>query len=449
MDVPLWVALPLQIILIFINAFFACAEIAVISLNENKLKKAAEEGDKKASKMLKMVANSTAFLSTIQVCITLAGFLASAFAAENFAESLAKYINDTPTFASLPDSFVETLCLILVTILLSFVTLVFGELVPKRIAMAKSEKVAKSVCGSILFAGAVMKPVIWLLTVCTNGILRLLGINPVDEGEEVTEEEIRMMVDISEENGNINANEKDMIENVFEFNNISASEIMVHRTNVQTIHIDDTDEDIFKIIESTGLSRFPVYGEDLDDILGILNARRFLMNRHQEINTPIRDLLKPAYFVPEMVHADVLFRDMQSKKISFAVLVDEYGGMSGIVTMEDLLEEIVGNIYDEFDPQPEFEIEKIDDETWRVSGSMPLDKMSEEIEWDAPEDEDFETLGGLVYSVLSEIPSDNDTPRVEAYGLDIQVEKIEERHIKRAVVKKLPKDSSENEEDKD
>lgn len=445
MDVPLWVALPLQIILIFINAFFACAEIAVISLNENKLKKAAEEGDKKATKMLKMVTNSTAFLSTIQVCITLAGFLASAFAAENFAETLAKYLNET--YPHLNDGLIETLCLILITVLLSFITLVFGELVPKRIAMAKSEKVAKSVCGAILFASALMKPAIWLLTVCTNGILKLLGINPVDEGEEVTEEEIRLMVDISEENGNINSAEKDMIENVFEFNNISASEIMVHRTNVQTIHIDDTDEDIFKIIESTGLSRFPVYGEDLDDILGILNARRFLMNRHQEINTPIKDLLKPAYFVPEMVHADVLFRDMQSKKISFAVLVDEYGGMSGIVTMEDLLEEIVGNIYDEFDPQPEFEIEKLDDETWRVSGSIPLDKLSEEIEWDAPEDEDFETLGGLVFSVLTQIPSDNDTPHVEAYGLDIQVEKIEERHIKRALVKKLPKETEEESEE--
>lgn len=445
MDVPLWVALPLQIILIFINAFFACAEIAVISLNENKLKKAAEEGDKKATKMLKMVTNSTVFLSTIQVCITLAGFLASAFAAENFAGTLAKYLNET--FPQLNDGLIETLCLVLITVLLSFITLVFGELVPKRIAMAKSEKVAKSVCGAILFASALMKPAIWLLTVCTNGILKLLGINPVDEGEEVTEEEIRLMVDISEENGNINSAEKDMIENVFEFNNISASEIMVHRTNVQTIHIDDTDEDIFKIIESTGLSRFPVYGEDLDDILGILNARRFLMNRHQEINTPIKDLLKPAYFVPEMVHADVLFRDMQSKKISFAVLVDEYGGMSGIVTMEDLLEEIVGNIYDEFDPQPEFEIEKLDDETWRVSGSIPLDKLSEEIEWDAPEDEDFETLGGLVFSVLTQIPSDNDTPHVEAYGLDIQVEKIEERHIKRALVKKLPKETEEESEE--
>ena len=434
MDVPLWVALPLQILLIFINAFFACAEIAVISLNENKLKKAAEDGDKKAAKMLKLVTNSTAFLSTIQVCITLAGFLASAFAAENFASLIALKLGEKfPAYSGL----IELISLIAVTLILSLVTLIFGELVPKRIAMAKGEKIARSVSGTILFAGTIMKPVIWFLTVCTNGVLRLLGINPVDEGEEVTEEEIRLMVDISEESGNINSTEKDMIENVFEFNNISASEIMVHRTNVQTIHIDADDKEIYEIIESTGLSRFPVYGDDLDDILGILNARRFLMDRHQEIDTPIKDLLKPAYFVPEMVHADVLFRDMQSKKISFAVLVDEYGGMSGIVTMEDLLEEIVGNIYDEFDPQPEFEIEKINDDSWRISGTMPLDKIAEEIDWEAPEDEDFETLGGLVYSVLSEIPSDDDTPHVEAYGLDIQVEKIEDRHIKFAVVKKI------------
>ncbi len=444
---PLWCALLLQVILIFINAFFACAEIAVISLNENKLKKESEDGNKKATKMLKMVERPTRFLSTIQVCITLAGFLASAFAAESFAEKLAEYIVKAWENAPLSASTIEFLCLIVITIVLSFITLVFGELVPKRIAMANSEKIASAVSGVILFAAAAMKPLVWLLTVCTNGILRLIGIDPNAEPEEVTEEDIRMMVDIAEESENIESTEKDMIENVFEFNNITASEIMVHRTNVQAIQLDDSDADIYSVIESTGMSRFPVYGDDLDDVVGILNAKRFLMDRHRELDTPIKELLQSAYFVPELVHADVLFRDMQKKKENFAILVDEYGGMSGIVTMEDLLEEIVGNIYDEFDPQPELDIEKLSDDTWRVSGSMPLDELAEQIEWTPPEDDEFETLGGLIYSELSEIPKDGDTPHIEVCGLDITVEKIEDRHIESAIVKKLPKQESEDEED--
>lgn len=447
MDVPLWGALLLQIVLISVNAFFACAEIAVISLNENKLKKAAEEGDKKAGKMLKMVENSTGFLSTIQVCITLAGFLASAFAAENFSEALAEYVKTV--WESAPVSLVETACLILVTVLLSFVTLVFGELVPKRVAMAKSEKVARAASGVIAASATLMKPAIWLLTVCTNGILRLFGIDPNADSEEVTEEDIRMMVDIGEESGNIEAAEKDMIENVFEFNNITASEIMVHRTNVQAIQLGATDEEIYKVIESTGNSRFPVYKEDLDDILGILNARRFLMDRHQEIDTPIEDLIKPAYFVPEMVHADVLFRDMQQKKHSFAVLVDEYGGMSGIVTMEDLLEEIVGNIYDEFDKAPESDVEKIGEDSYRVKGNVSLDDLGEAIGWEVPEDEDCDTLGGLVYSALTEIPGEGELPEVTVHGLNIKVEKIAERRIEQAIVVKLPVEESEEGEDKE
>lgn len=443
MDVPLWGALLLQAVLIGINAFFACAEIAVISLNENKLKKAAEDGDKKSALMLKMVEKPTGFLSTIQVCITLAGFLASAFAAENFAEDIANKLYDAGSVIG--KGTLETVCLVGVTLILSFITLVFGELVPKRVAMAKSEKVARAVCGIINFTSVIMTPVIWLLTVCTNGILRIFRINPNQDGEEVTEEDIRLMVDVSEENGNIEAAEKDMIENVFEFNNISADEIMVHRTDVQAIELGQSDRDIYELIDSTGMSRFPVYRDDLDDIVGILNAKKFLLDRHSGKNTPVERLVKPAYFVPQMVHADVLFREMQHKKENFAVLVDEYGGTSGIVTMEDLLEEIVGNIYDEFDPQPDNEIEKISDDSWRMTGTITLEDMEEAMDWDAPEDADFETLGGLVYSALSEIPKEGDKPTVNAYGLEIKVERIEDRRIEQAVVKKLPK--AEPEED--
>ena len=278
---------------------------------------------------------------------------------------------------------------------------------------------------------------VWLLSVSTNGVLRLMRIDPNAEEEQVTEEEIRMMVDIGEEKGTIEANEKEMIDNVFEFNNMTAEDCMVHRTDVTAIWVEDTPDEIVKTIEETGLSRFPVYNEDLDDVLGILFTRDYLLNLRAENPKPLRELLRPAYFVPESVQADVLFREMQTQKVHMAIVVDEYGGTSGIVTLEDLLEEIVGNIYDEFDPQAEQDIALVAENTWRVAGGVDLETLNEALKIELPTDEEYDTLGGLIFSQLTSIPKDGATPEMDCFGLHIKVEEIKERRVEWALVSKL------------
>ena len=346
---PLWGQILLQLILILVNAFFACTEIAVVSLNEKKMEKLADEGDKKAAKIIAMLKSPEKFLSTIQVSITLAGFLGSAFAADNFAGLLSRWVYHDLGFTVMGEETLDTLAIIIVTLILSYLTLVFGELVPKRIAMKKPDKVARGVIGIISFAAKIARPVVWLLSISTNAVLRLLRIDPKAEDDEVTEEEIRLMVDAGEEDGNIEAAEKEMIENIFEFNNTTAADVMVHRTEMTAIDVENSNEEILKIIDETGFSRFPVYEEEIDNVIGILNTRKFLMSLCSDTPMTVRDLIFEPYFVPESVRADVLFRDMQAKKSHMAVVLDEYGGTAGLITMEDLLEQIVGNIYDETD----------------------------------------------------------------------------------------------------
>lgn len=433
---PIWPQLLLQAILILINAFFAATEIAVISLNDNLLRKQAEEGNKKAAKVLKVVAHPTRFLSTIQIGITLAGFLGSAFAAENFAGRITDWAVAQFAIDATAAGTVNALAVIFITVVLSFFTLVFGELVPKRIAMQKGEKIAYFACGIVAVLAVVMRPIIWFLTASTNGVLRLLHMDPNAEGEEVSEEEIRMLMDIGEEKGAIESGEKQMIENIFEFNNMTAEDVMLHRTDVVMVWVNDTDSEIVHTIEETGLSRYPVYEEDADDVIGILNSRDYFLNARREDPRPLRELLRDAYFVPESVRTDVLFRDMQEKKVHLAVVVDEYGGTSGIITMEDLLEEIVGKIYDEFDPQAEQEIMPLEPNLWRISGSADLEEVSAALSVSIPEDDEYDTLGGLVFAQLSVIPEDGSHPEVDVAGLHIQVERLEERRVVWALVSK-------------
>ena len=267
--------------------------------------------------------------------------------------------------------------------------------------------------------------------------LRLTKINPDAGKDEYSEDEIMAMVDMGEEIGNIEQNEKELIENVFEFNNSTAEDIMVHRTDMEFLWSDNTDGEILETIERTGLSRFPLCGEDTDDILGILNTRDYLLNLNREAPKPIAQLLRPAYFVPESVRADILFRDMQSRKVHMAIVVDEYGGTSGLITLEDLLEEIVGNIYDEFDPQEESDVIKLEDNLWRVAGSAELEGVSAALEMELPESEEYDTLGGLIFDQLSVIPEDGSQPEVTVYGLKIRVEKLADRRVEWALVSKL------------
>lgn len=432
-----------QIILILINAFFAATEIAVISLNANKLRKLEEEGDKLAPKLLHMVEDSSGFLSTIQIAITLSGFLGAAFAGDAFAEYLTAWLLSLGV--GIPASVLDTISLVVVTIILSYFTLVFGELVPKRIAMQKSMEMARLSCRVVSAIATIAKPVVKLLSLSTNGVLRLLRMRTDVEEEQVTEDEIRMMIDLGNESGSINEDEKELLHNVFDFSDQTVSDVMTHAADVESISVDATREEVLDTIRSTGLSRFPVYGEDESDILGVLNTRDFLVDWVSDGTKSVRDLMRPAYLVPESLSADDLLRDMQIKKIHLAVVLDEYGELAGVITVEDLLEEIVGNIYDEFDPAEPQELEQLGENLWRVSGSLSVEDLAEELDIELPEDEDYDTVGGMLLSCLRTIPEDGSRPLVQVHGLELQAEKVEDHRIRSVLVRKLPNDTEEQE----
>lgn len=437
----------IQLVLILLNGWFAATEAAVLSLNDARLRRDAEDGDKVAAGLLQLSETPNKFLSTIQVCITLAGFLGSAFAAQRFAPRLAAKLTGLGVVMSA--GALSTLSVVLVTLILAYVTLLLGELVPRRIAAQHPEKAARVTVGVLRVCAAVFRPAVWLLSVSTNGILRLFGIDPHAEQEEVTEEEIRMMVDMGGETGAIEETEKEMIENIFEFNNRTAEDVMTHRTNVTSLWVGADTDTILQTIRESGLSRFPVYDEDMDDIVGTLNARSFLLNTAMGSPRSVREMLHEAYFVPETVQADQLFRNMQMKKVHMAVVIDEYGGMSGIVTMEDLLEEIVGNIYDEFDPQAEAEIVKLSEDTWRISGAALLEDVAEALDIGLPLEEEYDTLGGLIFNQFTTIPQDGSTPEVEVEGLHIRVEKIEDHRVESALVTKLAPEEAQTDDERE
>lgn len=451
MDPLLWGQLLLQFILILVNAFFASTEMAVVSLNGNKIRKLAEDGDASAKKLLRMVDNPDSFLSTIQIGITLAGFLGSAFAADNFASRLCSWLVDDLKVTVISPDVLNTIAVILITILLSFFTLVLGELVPKRIAMKKPEKVARAACGVVRFVGFIVSPIIWLLSISTNAILYLIGIDPHSVEDKVTEEEIRLMVDVGEETGTIEANEKEMIENIFEFNNITAADVMTHRMEMTSIWVEDPDDVIIQTIQESGFSRFPVYDEDIDNIIGILSTRQFLLNLHSKNPLPLREILYKPHLVPETVRADLLFNDMQKNKIHMAVVLDEYGGTSGVVTMEDLIEEIVGNIYDESDDETsESKFEKIGEDTWRMSGSIELGEIEKELDINFDEEDDnFDTLSGLIFSRFTVIPGDGETPELDVPFMHVKVESIVDHRVEWAIITKVLPTAEDDEAEND
>lgn len=429
----IWLNLIIQIILIFVNALFAATEIAVISLNKNKLKKLADDGEKTAKRLLKLSEQPAGFLSTIQIGITLAGFLGSAFAADNFSVYLVSFFTNT-LHLKISESILRTISVIIITLILSYFTLVFGELVPKRIAMQKSYQVAKLTSGIVYVLSIIMKPVIWLLTISTNFILKIFRLKTTSDEEQVTEEEIKMMVDLGEENGNIEQAEKRWIKNIFEFNDTLVREIMTPSRDVKYLHITSTKKEIEDIIKQTGVSRLPLVKNDLNDIIGIINIKDYFISDEKNLEKIAR---KP-YFVPETTLADDLFRNLQKTKNQFAVVVDEYGTTTGIITTEDLLEEIVGNIYDEYDSKEVEEFIKIDDLTYKVSGNYSIWDLAKNLEVELPSDlKDFDTVGGLIFSCLEEIPNDNTKIVVKKFDLSFEVLKMKDRRIIEVLVKKI------------
>ena len=432
MDSDPWIwPIILQIILIALNAVFACAEIAVISMNDTKLEKLAAEGDKRAVTLSKLTAVPAKFLATIQVAITLSGFLGSAFAADNFAAKLVSAL------AGIGFYMPQAVAVILITIVLSYFTLVFGELVPKRLAMKKTEQLALGMAKLLYVVSKIFAPLVGLLTVSTNGILRLLGVDPNEEEEEVTEEEIRMMVDAGSEKGTIDTEEKEMIQNVFEFDDIPVDEICTHRTDVFLLWADERLEEWEKTIHESKHSLFPVCGESADDILGILDAKDYFRLKGCSRDEIMAQAIRPAYFVPENLKAALLLRNMKKSGNYFAVVLDEYGGMNGIITLRDLIEQLVGDLTDEDEEEKPEEIRQVSENVWNIQGVTPLDDVEEALNIKLPVDE-YDTFGGYIFGNLGAIPADGSQFELEADGLRIKVIEVKEHRIEGTVVERLP-----------
>lgn len=433
---PLIWPIILQIILIALNAVFACAEIAVVSMNDTKLARMASEGNKKAVQLEKLVSSPSKFLATIQVAITLSGFMGSAYAAEHFSDRLTNFL--VRMGIPLPTVTLDAIAVFLITLILSYVTLVFGELVPKRVAMKNSEKIALGM-GSILNVLAkVFAPLVWLLTVSVNGVLRLIGIDPNHEEEEVTEEEIRMMVDAGSEKGTIDCTEKEMIQNVFEFDDISVGEICTHRTDVAVLWAEDEKEEWEGIIHESRHSMFPVCGEGVDDILGVMAAKDYFRLQNLGKDEIMEQAIRQAYYVPESIKADILFRNMKKSGNYFAVVLDEYGGMDGIITLRDLIEQLVGDLIEEDDEDRPEEIEQISEDTWRIQGCTSLDDVEEELRVSLPVD-DYDTFGGYIFGNLGSIPDDGSQFELETEDLHIKVIEVREHRVESTVVRRIEK----------
>ncbi|NLY31108.1 MAG: HlyC/CorC family transporter [Firmicutes bacterium] len=431
-DSPLLWLLLLQFTFILLNAVFASAEIAVLTLNKNRLIQLSSSGDKRALLLTELTEQPASFLATIQVGITLINLLSSAVATANFSDRLVDWLVSIGLNA--PPLLVNILSVGGITLLLTYFTVLLGELIPKRLAMERAEKIALRMSRLIYLVARIFTPAVWLFTVSTNGLLRLMGIDPNSEQDGSAEEEIRLILDAAKEKGTLPPSERSMIHNIFEFDDISAEEIMTHRVEVSILWLDETDEQWEQTITETRYSAYPVCDESPDHVVGVLKAKDYLRLKDRSRENVMKNAVQPAFFIPESVRADVLFRNMQKTKNHFAVVVDDYGGMSGIITMNDLLEQLVGDLDDDRSAPRELPpIERIDSQTWRIRGIAPLDDVAAHLGVELPH-EDYDTFGGFVFGLLGTVPNDGSTPELDAYGLTIKVTKIRKRRLETAVV---------------
>lgn len=432
-------SLILQVILIALNAIFAAAEIAIISMNDARLASLAAKGDKKAVRLARLTSSPAKFLATIQVAITLSGFMGSAFAADNFSGPLVDFLIEKCGVSETARSTLSSVSVVVITLILSYFTLVFGELVPKRYAMKKAESLALGISGLISFISRVFTPIVWFLSVSTNGVLRLLGVDPNEQEEAVTEEEIRMMIDSGSEKGTIDKEEKELILNVFEFDDRTADEIATHRTDLDLLWAEDSDEAWAKTIFESRHTFFPVVSDSVDNVIGVLNAKDYFRISDKSRKNVMEKAVGSAYFVPESVKTDVLFANLKKAHSPFAIVLDEYGGMSGIVTMTDILESIVGE-YDEDENDRLTDVPdiiKTEDGLWRIAGDTPIEDAREALEVSI-DGEEYDTFGGYVLSLLGVIPADGETPVCETDELIIKATGVLEHRIEMTEVRKKP-----------
>ncbi len=439
----IFLSLLLQLILIVLNAIFACAEIAVLSVNDAKLSQLKQKGNKRAKRLEKLTSDPAKFLATIQVAITLAGFMGSAFAADNFADDVAKIFGNTLSY-----DVARRISVVLITIILSFITLVFGELVPKRFAMKKAEKLALGMSGLLRFVSRIFAPIVWFLTISTNGVLRLMGIDPKDTEETVSEDDIKLMVDESTRKGIIDSDEKEIIHNLFEFDDLAVGEFATHRTDVAFLWEEDHISKWDDIIIENRHSYYPICGETADEIKGVLCAKDYFALKDKTKSKIMQKAVRPAHFVPEGMRADVLFKQMKKIRNHFAVVLDEYGGVAGIVTMNDLLAQIMGDFDDSEDEEDIVpDIVKVSEDTWQIKGGAMLDEVAKELGVEFPDDEN-DTLGGYAFTLFGGIPEDGTTFTVEDDNLIIKGEKVDNHRLEMASVTKKIK-VTEDEEDEE
>ncbi len=436
----------LLLLLILVNAFFAMSEIAVISLNDNKIEKMAEDGHKKAKQVVKLTENSSKFLSTIQIGVTLAGFLTSASASQTFADMIVKALEGTAFYNALGASVISGLSIVIITIIMSYFSLVLGELTPKKIAMQAPEKISFRVVGILLFFSKVFAPFVKVLSVSTNAVVKLLGYDPHADEEILTEEEIRMMVDVGGEKGVIEDVQKEMINNIFEFDDLDAGDIMTHRTDMTAVDVNDPIMDVVKTAIDSGYSRIPVFDDDPDNIIGIIYVKDLL--RYIGTDLPkhaMRKIMRTPMYVPESKSCGDLFKEMTSKHTQMAVVVDEYGGTAGLVTIEDIIEAIVGNIQDEYDNEEE-EISKINETTFTIDGLTDIDELDEIIGKDLPEG-DYDTIAGYIISQLGYLPKQGEHSEVMFENIRFTVLEVENRRIEKVKVEILPVEEKDEDED--
>ncbi len=435
------------LLLMFVNGFFAASEMAMVTLNDAKLKILADDGNKKAKKVQKLLKEPTKFLASIQVGITIAGFLTSAVAADKFAGPLASLVHKALTMVDY--GVLHGICLIILTILLAFLSIVFGEMVPKRIAMNNPERISFAFVGALTFIFKITSPIVFLLSKSTNGILKLLGVNPNEQNEEVTEEEIMMMVDAGKETGVFEESQKEMIAGIFEFDDTTADEAMTHRTEVVALNVNSSVEDVINCSIEEGYSRIPVYKDDLDNIVGVVYVKDFLKYVGKSVGKEIsiEKMMRPALYIPESIKLREVFAKLTEKRMQMAVVVDEYGGTAGIITMEDLLESIVGQMQDEYDDEEE-EIAKVSDTVFTIDGTAELDEVAKLLEITIPEDVEYDTIGGFITGLLESIPEPDEHPEVEFDFVKFTVLSVEDRRIASIRAEKLPR-PVETEEDDD
>ena len=431
--------LGLVIFLIFVNAFFSATEMAVITLNDNKIRKMAEDGHKAAKKILKFIDNPGHFLATIQVGVTLAGFLSSAFAADKFSQRLTNLLDSDGSISFLP-----TVSMIIITIILAYFSLVLGELVPKRLAQKYPERVAYTAAGIVRGFGYLMAPFVKLLTVSTNLLLRAIGIDPNAVDKNVTEEEIRMMVDVGSESGSIEDEEKEMIQNIFEFNDKEVSEIMTHRTKLVALPVSATYDEVLETAINERYTRIPIYDGTIDDIVGILHIKDLLgialKDEGDKANFMLPELMRPPLVVPETKNLSSLFAEMKKGGMQLPVIIDEYGGTAGIATIEDMLEEIVGNITDEFDDEEDQKMTILPDGDILFSGDTSLNDVEDVLRIDLP-DEDYDTIAGFVIHLLDRIPEESETPEVTYGNVEIKVVSVEDKWISKVRIHVIPQEN--------